>query len=52
MSTAAVVSPPAPIPVPGVGWFPVIAVVPLSRITRTNRAPWTTASIKGGFPEW
>ncbi len=36
----------------GVGWWPVMAVVALSRMTRMKRAPWKTALMRPGIPAW
>ena len=37
---------------PGWGWWPVMAVVPLSRITRVKSWLLKTALTRPGMPEW
>ena len=52
MSSGSVTTPPNSLPVPGLGWCPVIAVVRLSRITMTILWLLNKALIRGFTPEW
>ena len=52
MDTGRAGAPVAVTPSWGVGWWPVIAVVPLSRMTTMMRACWEAAFTRAGMPEW
>ena len=52
MKTGRPCSPDAVVPSCGVGWWPVMAVVALSRMTTMIRAFWETAFTSAGMPEW